>query len=152
MIPTKFRFICKEVSEQKIFKNRPMRKKTCLCRPCLLTDRDKMSNLYRGPSIYASYQVSDHLAKRFQRRFKKIGQSETRIACGTMFVNGSGQTQDYLQRTFHRCYLPNFSSFEKVVSEEKIFQKSTIQKQEWSVVAMFVNGSELNEQSLQMTF
>jgi hypothetical protein len=42
-----------------------------------------MSNLYRGPSIDASYQVSVHLAKRFQmRRFKKIGQSETRIACG----------------------------------------------------------------------
>jgi hypothetical protein len=27
-----------------------------------------MSNLYRGPSIDASYQVSVHLAKRFQRR------------------------------------------------------------------------------------
>jgi hypothetical protein len=24
-------------------------------------DRDKMSNLYKGPSIDASYQVSDHL-------------------------------------------------------------------------------------------
>jgi hypothetical protein len=46
-------------------------------------DRDEISNLYRGPSIDASYQVSDHLAKRFQkRRLKKIGQSETRIACG----------------------------------------------------------------------
>jgi hypothetical protein len=31
-------------------------------------DRDKMSNLYRGPSIDASYQVSVHLAKRFQMR------------------------------------------------------------------------------------
>jgi hypothetical protein len=31
-------------------------------------DRDKMSNLYRGPSIDHSYQVSDHLAKGFQRR------------------------------------------------------------------------------------
>jgi hypothetical protein len=42
-----------------------------------------MSTLYRGPSIDASYQVSVHLAKRFQgRRFLKIGQSETRIACG----------------------------------------------------------------------
>jgi hypothetical protein len=28
-------------------------------------DRDEMSNLYRGPSIDASYQVSVHLAKRF---------------------------------------------------------------------------------------
>jgi hypothetical protein len=46
-------------------------------------DRDEMSNLYRGPSIDASYQVSVHLALWFQRRrFLKIGQSETRIACG----------------------------------------------------------------------
>ena len=29
----------------------------------------KMSNLYRGPSIDASYQISVHLRKRFQRRF-----------------------------------------------------------------------------------
>jgi hypothetical protein len=31
-------------------------------------DRDKMSILYRGPSIDASYQVSVHRAKGFQRR------------------------------------------------------------------------------------
>jgi hypothetical protein len=49
----------------------------------LLTDQDEISSLYRGPSIYASYQVSVHLVKRFQRRwFLKIGQSETRIAGG----------------------------------------------------------------------
>jgi hypothetical protein len=29
---------------------------------------DGMSNLYRGPTIDASYQVSVHLAERFQRR------------------------------------------------------------------------------------
>jgi hypothetical protein len=34
----------------------------------LLMDRDKMSKLYRGLSIDASYQVSVHLAKGFQRR------------------------------------------------------------------------------------
>jgi hypothetical protein len=45
-------------------------------------DRDGISTFYRGPSIDASYQVSDHLAKRFQRRFLEIDQSETRIACG----------------------------------------------------------------------
>jgi hypothetical protein len=47
-------------------------------------DRDEMemSNLYRRPSIDASYQALVHLAKRFRRRrFLKIGQSETRIAC-----------------------------------------------------------------------
>ena len=31
-------------------------------------DRDEMSKLYRGHSIDASYQVSVHLAKGFQRR------------------------------------------------------------------------------------
>jgi hypothetical protein len=46
-------------------------------------DQDEMSSLHRGHSIDASYQVMVLLAKRFQRRrFKKIGQSESRIACG----------------------------------------------------------------------
>jgi hypothetical protein len=31
-------------------------------------DRDKMSNLYKEPSIDASYQISVHLAEGFQRR------------------------------------------------------------------------------------
>jgi hypothetical protein len=34
----------------------------------VLTDEDEMSILYRGPSIDASYKVSVHLVKRFQRR------------------------------------------------------------------------------------
>jgi hypothetical protein len=49
----------------------------------LLTDREEMSDLHRGHSINASCHVSVNLAKRFQRRrFKQIGQLETRIACG----------------------------------------------------------------------
>jgi hypothetical protein len=53
-----------------------------------VTNRDGMSNLYRGPPIDASYQVSDHLAKLFQRkRFLEIDQSETRIACGGHICN-----------------------------------------------------------------
>jgi hypothetical protein len=52
--------------------------------PCLLTDRDKISNLYREPSIDTSYQVSVQLAKQFQeRRFLEIDQAETRIAYGS---------------------------------------------------------------------
>jgi hypothetical protein len=44
-------------------------------------DRNKMSNLYREPSIDASYQVSIHLAKQFQRkRFLEIDQLETRTS------------------------------------------------------------------------
>jgi hypothetical protein len=47
-------------------------------------DRDKINNLYRGPSIDAFYQASVHLAKQFFRGddFLEINQSETRIACG----------------------------------------------------------------------
>jgi hypothetical protein len=36
----------KAISEE-IFKNRPIKIKNCLWRSCLLTDRDKMSNLHR---------------------------------------------------------------------------------------------------------
>jgi hypothetical protein len=69
--------------QRRFFRNRPIRNKNCVWWPCLLTDRDEMSNLHRGHSIDASYQVSVHLAKRFQRTsFFKIRQSETRIACG----------------------------------------------------------------------
>ena len=49
-----------------------------------VSDRNKMSNRYRESSIDASYQVSVHLAKQFQRRrFLEIDQLETRIACGS---------------------------------------------------------------------
>jgi hypothetical protein len=40
--------------------------------PCLLMDWDEMSNLYRGPSIDASYQVSVHLVEGFQRHISVI--------------------------------------------------------------------------------
>ena len=33
-------------------------------------DRDKMSKLYREPSIDASYQISVHMVEGFQRRLK----------------------------------------------------------------------------------
>ena len=73
----------KRFQRRRLFRNQPIRNKNGMWWPCLLTDRDEMSNLYRGPSKDTSYQVSLHLAKRFQRRrFKQIGQSETRIACG----------------------------------------------------------------------
>ena len=74
--------LTKRFQRRRFFRNQPIRNKNCLWWPCLITDRDKTSNLYRGPAIDASYQVSV-LAKWFQtRRFLKIGQSETRIAYG----------------------------------------------------------------------
>ena len=50
-----------------------------------------MSNRNRGPYKDASYQVSVHLAKRFQKRFffKEIDQPEATA----MVVNKSGQNK-----------------------------------------------------------
>ena len=81
-----------------LYINQTIRNKNCLWRPYLLMDRDEMSNLYRGPSIDASYQVSVHLGKQFQRRrFLEIDQSKTRIACvAAMFVNGSKRNEQSL--------------------------------------------------------
>ena len=61
-------FVITLINRRRFFRNQLIRNKNCLWQPCLLTDRDKMSYLYRGPSIDASYQVSVHLAKWFQRR------------------------------------------------------------------------------------
>jgi hypothetical protein len=75
--------LAKRFQRRIFFRNQPIINKNCLWWPCLLTDREEMSNLYRRPSIDASYQASVHLAKQFQRRrLKKISQSETRITCG----------------------------------------------------------------------
>jgi hypothetical protein len=76
-------------------RNEPIRNKNCLWWPCLLTDRDEMNSLYREPSIDASYQVSVHLAKQFQRRiFLEIDQQELPVAA--MFVNGSKRNEQSL--------------------------------------------------------
>jgi hypothetical protein len=75
---------------------------------------------------------------------------QTRLS-GRLFCLGFNEVAQFLSKSevsFHRCFLQSFGSFGQAVSEEKIFKKSTNQKQELSVVAMFVNGSGRNEQSL----
>jgi hypothetical protein len=48
-------------------------------------DRNEMNNLYREPSIDASYQVSVHLAEEFQRR---------RLKCEKLTDDGRQTTDD----------------------------------------------------------
>ena len=50
--------MAKQFQRRLFFRNRPIRNKNCRWWPCLLSDRDEMSNLHRGHSIDASYQVS----------------------------------------------------------------------------------------------
>ena len=80
--------------------------------------------------------------------FQESTNQKQELPVVAMFVNGSELNEQYLQRTFQGCFLPSFGSFGKTASEEKIFQKLTNQKQELSVVAMFVNQLGQNEQSL----
>jgi hypothetical protein len=78
---------------------------------------------------------------------KKSADQKQELPMAVMFVNGSELNQQSLERIFQECFLPSFDSFGQSVSKE-VFQKSTNQKQELPVVAMFVNGSGRNEQSL----
>ena len=94
-----------------------MRNNNYLWQPCLLMNRDKISNLYRGPSIDASYQVSVHLAR--GEDLNKLANQKQELPVAAMFVNGSGQNVQSLERPFYRCFLPSFSSFGCGVSEEK---------------------------------
>ena len=68
MLPTKFRFNWPSSFRGEDLKKSANQKQELPVVACLLMDRDEMSNLYRGPSIDASYQVSVHLAQGFQRR------------------------------------------------------------------------------------
>jgi hypothetical protein len=75
--------LAKRFQRRRFKKNWPIRNKNCLWRSYLLTDRDEMSNLYRGPSIDASYmyQVSVYLAKGFQRtrlKYEKLTDNRRR--------------------------------------------------------------------------
>jgi hypothetical protein len=90
--------LAKRFQRRRIFKNQSIRNKNCLWWPCLLADRDKINNLYRGLSIDASYQVSVHLAKQFQRRrfLKKSTNQKHELTVAAMFVNESRQNKQAL--------------------------------------------------------
>ena len=84
--------------------------------------------------------------------FFKLTNQKQELLVVAMLVNELGRNEQSSQRTFQGSFLPKFGSFEKMDSEEKIIQKSTNKKHEFPVVAMFVNRSGRNQQSLQRTF
>ena len=84
MHPANFRFIWQSGLTGKDFLEiNQSETKNCLWRPCLLTDRDEMSNrnrIFHGcflPSIGSFGQTVSE-----EKNLKKISQSETKIACG----------------------------------------------------------------------
>ena len=56
----------------------------------------------------------------FGEDLKKMANQKQELPVAAMFVNRSEQNEQSLERIFHRCFLPNFSSFGREVSEEKI--------------------------------
>jgi hypothetical protein len=110
----------------------------------LWIDLDKICNLYRGPSIDASYQVSVYLGKRFQRRrfcrnrpstkssslkpLSQMNQNLVRSIIGMSSIKIANfvliRLQTWLRQAIivSECILPSFCLFDKAVSEEKIFR------------------------------
>jgi hypothetical protein len=43
--------------------------------------------------------------------FTKSANQKQELPMAAMFVNGSGQKEQSSERTFHRCFLPSFTSF-----------------------------------------
>ena len=99
--------LTKRLQRRFFFRNRPIRNKNCLWWPCLLTNRDEMSHCHKGPSIDASYQV--------------LTNQKEELPVAAMFDNVSELNQQSLYRIFQGCFLPSFSSFGQVVSEQIFF-------------------------------
>jgi hypothetical protein len=43
--------------------------------------------------------------------FQKSANQKQELPMAAMFVDGSGQNEQPLERIFHRCFLPSFTSF-----------------------------------------
>jgi hypothetical protein len=43
--------------------------------------------------------------------FKKSANQKQELPMAAMFVDGSGQNEQSLEKNFHRCFLPSFTSF-----------------------------------------
>jgi hypothetical protein len=106
---------------RRCFRNQPIKNKNGLWWPCLLTDRDEINNLYKGPSI-----VSVHLAKRLQRRrFLKIGLSENcnlnLITVGKLNteVNLFFLTNNYFKWT--KCFISFIFTTERVFYNSHLY-------------------------------
>ena len=149
MLPTKFRFNWLSSFREKDFQKSTNLKQELSVAAMLANESGRKQRTFHRcflPSLGSFGKVVS-----VEKIFQKSTNQKQEWPVVAMFVNELGRNEQSLQKTFHRCFLPNFSSFGKAVSVEKIFQKSTNQKQEWPVAAMFANGSELNELSLQRT-
>ena len=95
MLPTKFRFIWPSSFREEDFQKSTDQKQELPVVAMFVNGSGRNSNLYRGPAIDASCQVSVHLAKRFQRRrfFFKSANQKQELPMEVMLVNRSELNQ-----------------------------------------------------------
>jgi hypothetical protein len=84
-----------------------------------ILERKMETKLGQKLSMYLKVVVL-HLSEKLWVRLRQSTNQKQELPVVAMFVNGSGQTVQSLERTFYRCFLPSFSSFGWWVSEEKI--------------------------------
>ena len=68
--------------------------------------------------------------------FFKSANQKQELSLVAKFDNGSGQNEQTLERTFHRCFLSSFTSFGRGVSEEKIKIEKLTEDRRWTTYAM----------------
>jgi hypothetical protein len=86
-----------------------------------------------------------------EKIFKKSTNQKQELPVVAMFVNESGRNEHlYRGLSIHSFYQISVHLGKRF--QRRFFQKSTNQKKEWHVAAMFVNGLELNEQFLYRAF
>ena len=101
--------------------NQPIRNKNYLWRPCLLTNRDEMSNLYKGPSIVPTKFQFIWTSGFRGEDLRKSAYQKQELLVTAMFVNRSGRISNLYRGLSIECFLPSFSLFGKAVSEENSF-------------------------------
>jgi hypothetical protein len=87
----------KRFQRRNFFRNQPIRNKNGLWWPCLLTDRDEMSNLYRRPSLSTKFRFIWPSSFRGED-LKKSANQKQELPVAAMFVNGSGQNEQSLYK------------------------------------------------------
>ena len=153
MLPTKFWFIWPSGFRGEDLKKSANQKQELPMVAMFVNGSELNEHLYRGPSKDASQQVSVHLTKRLQRR--RFFRNQPIINKNCLWWPCWLTDRDEMSNLIENLpqILPNkFRFIWPSGFRGEDFKKSANQKQELPMVAMFVNGSELNEQSLQRTF
>ena len=121
---------------------------------CLLPNREKWAFLIENLPWMLTTKLQFIWPSGFRGKyfFYKSTNQKQELPVVAIFINGPGQIEQSLQRTFHGCFLLSHGSFGQAISEDiYFFYKSVNQKQELPVGAMLINESDQNVLSLQTT-